>query len=224
MAEEKTTPEKKVEEKKEESQKKPEMKKETSKPAVEKSSKKKEEKTGIVELEREYIIPLKRGVLNVPHYRRAKKAISVIRKFLVKHMRVEGRDEKKIKIDTYLNQEIWFRGIKKPANKIKVKAIKRDGIVYVELVDIPDRIKFEKAREEERKLAAMPKKKEKKGEEPKSEEETKTEEEKTDEKEKEKSSVEAGFKRQEAAAKTQKHTSQGSHKAKTSPVRMSLKK
>ena len=54
-----------------------EKKKEESKPAVEKSKTPKVEKKeeSKIELEREYIVPLKKGVLNVPHYRRAKKAV-----------------------------------------------------------------------------------------------------------------------------------------------------
>jgi len=190
-----------------------------SKSKAEKKPKKSEEKKEVIELEREYIIPLRKGTNKVPRYRRAKKAISVIRKFLARHMKVENRDEKKIKIDTYLNQEIWFRGIKKPAGKIKVKAVKKDGVVYAELVDIPDVVKFAKAREEKRKAAAAPKKKK-----AEAKPEEKTEEEKVEEKEKEKASVEAGLKRQEKAAKAVQHTAKGAHKQKTMPVRKSLKK
>ncbi len=73
-----------------------------SKPAVEKP--KKEKKSAVkVELEREYVVPLKRGVLNVPHYRRAKKAVRVLKEFMVRHMGVRDRDLGKVKIDMYLN-------------------------------------------------------------------------------------------------------------------------
>jgi len=114
----------------------------------------KDKKAGAVELEREYVIPLKRGVLNVPQYRRAKKAVRLIKEFLARHMRVEDRDLRKVKVDIYLNNEVWFRGIKKPANKIKVKAVKRDGIVYAELAEIPDAVKFARMKNEKRLITA----------------------------------------------------------------------
>ena len=51
-------------------------------------------------------------------------------------MKVYDRDLKKIKIDVLVNNEIRFRGMRKPLAKIKVKAIKYDnGIVDVKLVD-----------------------------------------------------------------------------------------
>ena len=81
---------------------------------------KKEEK-----LEREYVIPLRNQWKRVPRYKRANKAIKAIKEFLAKHMKVENRDLKKIKVDTYLNEEVWFRGIKKPPAKIKIKAKKK---------------------------------------------------------------------------------------------------
>jgi len=192
-------------------------------PAVKKVASKKESKNS-VELEREYVVPLRRGFLNVPRYKRAKKAVKTLKEFLAKHMKVENRDLSKIKIDMYLNNEIWFRGIKKPCPKIKVKAKKIDGIVFVELAELPDVVKYAKARADKQKLkAAMAKvkapkktKEEKEGE--------KTKEEKKEESEKEKSSVEAGLVRQEKAAKTAQHTTKGAHKQKTMPVRKALKK
>ena len=41
-----------------------------------------------IELEREYIVPLKRGSLKVPRYKRAKKAVKTLKEFLAKHMKV----------------------------------------------------------------------------------------------------------------------------------------
>ena len=170
-------------------------------------------------LEREYIVPLRKKVNKVQRYKRAKKAVKVLKEFIAKHMKVEERDLKKVKIDRFLNNELWFRGIKKPVGKIKVKAVKYDdGIVKVELVDIPDKVKFDIDREKKRQEKVKPTKKkvEKKEEE--------TEEEKKDEEEKEKASVEAGLKEQKVVAKEMKHTSKGSHKATTAPVRKALKK
>ncbi len=176
-------------------------KKKESKPAVKKESEKvKEEK---IELEREYVIPLKKKVLKVPKYKRAKKAVRTIREFLVKHMKVENRDIKKVKIDLYLNNELWFRGIKKPANKIKVKAVKKGGIVYVELAEVPEAVKFVIARDKKKKE----KSKKIKVKMSKHEEKEKiSDEEKTEAIEKKKASVEEGLAIQKKVAKDLRHT------------------
>lgn len=172
-----------------------------SKPAVAKESKK--EKVETVELEREYVIPLRKGLLKVPRYKRAKKAIRLIREFLAKHMKVEDRDMKKVKIDLYLNNEMWFRGIKNPWTKIKVKAVKKGGIVYAELAEIPEAVKFKMEKDKKRK--DMSKKLDVKM--PKHEEEKEqTAEEKTDTKEKEVATVEEGQKLEKEEAKELKHT------------------
>jgi len=198
-----------------------------------KSSKKDSKKELKVVLEREYIIPLRRKVLKAQRYRRAKKAIVVIREFLVRHMKVEDRDIKKIKIDKYLNQEIWFRGIKKPMSKIKVKATKMsDGIVKVELADVPDFVKFAMARDEKQKSKVDEKKLKKVVKQEESEKEIKegrstkvdTADEKKDESEKERAVVDAGLKIQKAEAKEIKHTTSETHKKASAPIRKSLKK
>jgi large subunit ribosomal protein L31e len=158
-------------------------------------------------LEREYIIPLRKETRKVPNYKRAGRAVKAIKKFLARHMKVYDRDLDKIKIDRYLNDEIWFRGAKKPPAKIKVKAIKYDnGLVKVELVDIPKVVKYKIDREKRKSKEVEKKteeKKEKKLEEKVGE---KTEEEKKEEIEKEKSTVESGLKQQKKQAKQIKHT------------------
>jgi large subunit ribosomal protein L31e len=113
-----------------------------------------DKKTETNKLEREYVIPLRSKWKRVPRYKRANKAIKAIKEFLVKHMKVRDRDLKKIKIDKYLNEEVWFRGIKKPPARIKVKAIKEKDIVKVELSEMPKKLKFKKAREEKREQKA----------------------------------------------------------------------
>lgn len=182
-------------------------KKKESKPAVKKENVKKIEEK--IELEREYVIPLKKQVSKVPRYRRAKKAIRTLKEFLAKHMKVEDRDVKKVKVDIYLNNEVWFRGIKHPANKIKVKAIKKGGIVYAELADPTEYVKFVIAKDKRKKerTKAEPKAPETKEEVP-VEKEVKEEitEHKIDEKEKEKASVEAGLAMNKELAKEMKHT------------------
>ena len=65
-------------------------------------------------LEREYVIPLRRKVNIVPRYKKTPKAIKTIKEFIAQHMKVRDRDLKKIRIDRYLNEAVWARGIKKP--------------------------------------------------------------------------------------------------------------
>jgi len=132
-------------------------------------------------LEREYIIPLKKSYLKGPRYERTSKAIKTIKKFIARHMKVEDRDTSKVKLDPYFNNEIWFRGKTNPPTKVKVKAVKEGGIVSVGFVEIPDRVKFAKARHDkfhkETQKGASPKPEEEKPEE-KSEGERKEETEK----------------------------------------------
>ena len=139
---------------------------------------------------------------------------------MVKHMGVRDRDLRKVKVDINLNNEIWFRGIKKPMNKVKVKAKKVDGIVYVELAEIPQVVGYKIAREA-RKKAESEKAKVKA---PKNiKEETKTEEEKVEEKEDVKAGAEMDAKFEKSTAKDVQHSTKGSHAKKTMPVRKVLK-
>ena len=101
-----------------------------------------------IELEREYIVPLRKGWLKVPKYKRANKAVKTLKEFIAKHMKIYDKDLRKIKVDSLVNNEIRFRGMRKPLSKIKVTAKKYDnGTVKVELVDIPTHVKFSKLRE-----------------------------------------------------------------------------
>ncbi len=131
------------------------------------ASKKTEIKTE--KIEREYVIPLRDAWKKVPRYKRAAKAIRTIKEFLVKHMKIYDRDLKKIKIDKYLNEFVWFRGIKKPPYKIKVRAIRDGEIVKVELAELPAKLKFKKLREEKIEKASEEKGKRKKAEKKKEE-------------------------------------------------------
>ena len=165
-------------------------------------------------IEREYIIPLRTKWKKVPRYKRANKAIKAIKEFLVRHMKVRDRDLDKVKLDKYLNEFVWTRGIRKPPIKIKVRAIKEGNLVRVELSEMPEKMKFKQARLEkiEKKAAEMGKKRkkeerleEKTGEKKEEEKVPKTEEEKREEKEKAKAGEEAGKELGKAAAKQIKH-------------------
>lgn len=100
-------------------------------------------------LEREYVIPLRSKYMHVPRYKKTPKAIKTVKEFLARHMKIRDRDLNKIKLDKALNEYLWFRGIKNPPHKVKVKAtIDSQGFVRAELVDLPDKLKFKKIREE----------------------------------------------------------------------------
>jgi len=169
--------------------------------------------TKIEKIEREYVIPLRKQVKKVPRYKKANKAIRTIKEFLARHMKVYDRDLKKIKLNKYLNEFVWFRGIRNPPHKIKVKAIKEGEIVNVELAEMPEKLKFKKSKEEKRdkkaqeiveKKKSMMQKAKESMQKPK--EEKQTEEEKAEEKEKKASVVEAGKEIEKAKAKESKHT------------------
>ena len=184
-------------------------------------AKKVEEKKPV--LEREYIIPLRSKIRVVPRYKKTNKAVKTVKEFLAKHMKVENRDLKKVKLDGFLNNYLWSRGIKNPPHKVKVKAIKEDnGDVKVELIDLPKKIARRKARLAKRdEKAEGRKKKPVKAEEEKPVE---SEEEKKEESEKKESVKEASKELAKAKHKEAKHQAGGKMKAKTQPVRKSLAK
>ena len=100
-------------------------------------------------LEREYIVPLRRQWLKVAEFKRANRAVKELKRFLAKHMKVYDRDLRKIKIDNDLNNEMRFRGMRKPPAKIRVFAKKfDDGIVRVSLVYVPAHVKYARLRNE----------------------------------------------------------------------------
>ena len=86
------------------------------------------------ELERIYVIPLQK----IKHYtsasRLAPRAIKEIKRFLVRHMKVEESD---IWIDNSVNENIWSRSKYKIPNRVRVRAIKfDDGVVEVSLPEL----------------------------------------------------------------------------------------
>jgi len=178
--------------------------------------------------EREYVINIRREIMKVPRHKRTPKAVKAVKQFIARHMRVPDRDLKKIKLDKWINHELWFRGIKNPITKIKVKAKYDDNKnVRVELAEIPKEIKYlvEKEKKQEKQAKEI-KKKEAKEAEAKEEEEKKAEEKQTDEKteeEKEKSVEEAEQKLYQKEAKQTKHIESGKEK-KVQPMRKALQK
>ena len=182
--------------------------------------------------EREFIIPLRRKFIKTAEYRRAPKSIRAIKEFLVRHMKLYDRDLKKIKIDKYLNEFIWRRGIKNPPSKIKVKAIADGEFIRAELAELTEKLRFKKEKLEKReKMAAAVAPKEKVSEMPAEVPEktethlggAKSEEEKAEEKEKKAAVVEAGQKLEKDAAKKMRRETKVSKQPKRQR-RMALEK
>ncbi len=170
------------------------------------------EKTKEKTLEREYVIPLRKRFNIVPRYQKTNKAVKTVKEFLARHMQVRDRDLGKIRLDKYINEFLWSRGIKNPPSKIKVKATKEGDIVKAELVDFPTNLKFKKLREEKVENAAKEIAKKRKAEkvqdlEKVEENKTEAEESKKEvEEEKKEAVVEAGEKIERMDAKIEKHT------------------
>ncbi|AEH60405.1 Ribosomal protein L31e [Methanosalsum zhilinae DSM 4017] len=85
---------------------------------------------GAAVTEQIYTIPL-RAVKGTSKPNRANRAISEIKKYLVRHMKSEPSQ---IKIDKSLNEKMWERGRENPPSSVRVRAAKfEDGEIQVEL-------------------------------------------------------------------------------------------
>ncbi|HDP73352.1 MAG TPA: 50S ribosomal protein L31e [Candidatus Woesearchaeota archaeon] len=120
------------------------------------------------EKEKVFIIPIWKKVIKVPKYKRAKKAISIIKEFAARHMKTD-----EVKVGKHLNLKLWENGIKSPPHKVKVRVTKKDNIATVELFDAPADKKEEKKKA--KKEAKETKEKEKQAQEKKEEKEAKAE-------------------------------------------------
>ncbi len=80
----------------------------------------------VEELIRTYTIPLGRMMIS-PRHKRAKRAVTLIREFAVKHMK-----SSEIHISPDLNLILWEKGIRNPPKRVTVK-MERDetGLVIV---------------------------------------------------------------------------------------------
>ena len=86
-------------------------------------------------IERTLTINIRKEILKVPKYKRAKKAVTAIREFLQQHMKAT---QKNVKLGKHLNLKLWEHGIKNPVTRVTVLAKKDDkGIVTAELPNIP---------------------------------------------------------------------------------------
>lgn len=108
------------------------------KPPVEKEKPEEE----IVE-ERIYTVPLGKAWIEPPN-KRTSRAVRMLRRFMIKHMKMEARKEeeteeeepKRLIISNEVNERMWKRGIEKPPRKIRVRAAKdKEGNVTVYLAE-----------------------------------------------------------------------------------------
>ncbi|NYT19085.1 MAG: 50S ribosomal protein L31e [Methanosarcinales archaeon] len=77
-----------------------------------------------------YTIPLREAKL-APRWKRSNRAVLLIRKFLIRHMKAEPSQ---IKIDASVNHKVWEKGSQKPPSSIRIRAAKfEDGEVQAEL-------------------------------------------------------------------------------------------
>ena len=82
--------------------------------------------------EKLFTIPLRKEFLKAPIYKRSSKAVRAVKQFIVRHLKT-----KEVNVGSQLNLHIWSRGKSNPPTRVKVHAMVRDGIGFVELVDIP---------------------------------------------------------------------------------------
>lgn len=75
-----------------------------------------------------YNVPLRKGWLKVPRYKRSKKAVSVLREFIIRHTKCE-----EVKISKRVNEFIWKDGIKNPPHHIEIKILKKENIAFINL-------------------------------------------------------------------------------------------
>jgi len=62
--------------------------------------------------------------------RRSKRAIALIREFLVRHTKAEY-----LILDNALNEKIWERGSQKPPSRVRVRVTRQEDTVRAELVE-----------------------------------------------------------------------------------------
>jgi large subunit ribosomal protein L31e len=100
--------------------------------AVEEEMKEKDEIDEDIVEERIYTIPLGK-TRAFPRKKRSKKAINIVKRFIIKHMKL---DIDSVRIDKEVNEKIWERGITLPPRKIRIRALKNsEGLVSIKLVE-----------------------------------------------------------------------------------------
>lgn len=75
----------------------------------------------MADLKREYVIPLRRKTRTAPRWRRSKKAVSVLKDYVRKHMKTDD-----VIVCKELNELIWKDGARHPPGKVSVTALRTD--------------------------------------------------------------------------------------------------
>ena len=83
--------------------------------------------------ESELTVPLRKA-WGITRYKRAPRAIQIIREHVIHHLKV-GKDEE-VWIDPSVNEKIWSRGIENPPRKIRLQVTRHDE------PDIPIEVKL----------------------------------------------------------------------------------
>lgn len=79
----------------------------------------------------------------MPLYKRAKKATTALREFLMRHMKSET-----VLIGKHLNEFVWAHGMRNPPHHVKVTCVKGDdGVVKAELFGVKLEQKVEKGKD-----------------------------------------------------------------------------
>ena len=81
----------------------------------------------------ELVVPL-RNACNITRYKRAPRAVQIIKNEVVKHLKVAEDEE--VWIDPAVNEKIWERGIENPPRKIRLQITRPDA------PDIPIEVKL----------------------------------------------------------------------------------
>ena len=73
--------------------------------------------------ESELIVPL-RNTWNITRFKRAPRAMQIIREQVIRHLKV--REDEELYIDPEVNEHIWKRGIENPPRKVRLLVIRHD--------------------------------------------------------------------------------------------------
>ena len=79
--------------------------------------------------ESELIVPLRKA-WNITRFKRAPRAMQIIREEVIRHCKVQ--EDETIYIDENVNKHIWSRGIENPPRKVRLMLIRHD------VPDMPD--------------------------------------------------------------------------------------
>jgi len=86
-------------------------------------------------VERIYTVNLSKAYEYV-RTKRAGRAVKILREYLARHFKVAGAD---VSLSNGVNSRIWRDSIQKPPRKLKVRAVKGEGVVKVFIAGVEER-------------------------------------------------------------------------------------